>query len=184
MRMDSLNSSKKAGGFAGILLWFTASAPAEQAAPAGENKPEPGIKDNSFFIEEAYNQEAGVVQHILAGSWLRSVQWGERADSYDLAFTQEWPFPFFPRHQFSYTIPFQWLRGDVPHAEGLSDVLLNYRYQVLEEDEGMPAFAPRFSLVLPSGSEDRGLGRGEVMLASRSPCRGEEIEKRKKFFLL
>ena len=24
-----------------------------------------GIQDNSFFIEEAYNQEPGVVQHIL-----------------------------------------------------------------------------------------------------------------------
>jgi hypothetical protein len=27
-----------------------------------------GIQDNSFFIEEAYNQEPGVVQHICAST--------------------------------------------------------------------------------------------------------------------
>src|SRR4029077_18062520 len=58
----------------------------------------PGIQDNSFLIEEAYNQEAGVVQHI--SSFARFF------DSTDLAypFTQEWPAPRNPRHQFSYTL--------------------------------------------------------------------------------
>ena len=31
----------------------------------GAERPIDGISDNSFLIEEAYNQEEGVVQHIL-----------------------------------------------------------------------------------------------------------------------
>ena len=37
------------------------------AAQEDDPRPAKGIQDNSFFIEEAYNQEAGVVQHILNG---------------------------------------------------------------------------------------------------------------------
>ena len=33
-------------------------------APASPSLP-PAIEDNSFFIEEAYNQERGVVQHVF-----------------------------------------------------------------------------------------------------------------------
>ncbi len=61
------------------LLWFAAffclsvapaiAAPAPvDSLPATEEEPKrtaENIQDNSFFIEEAYNQEAGVVQHIL-----------------------------------------------------------------------------------------------------------------------
>src|SRR6185312_16420034 len=52
------------------------------------------IQDNSFLIEEAYNQESGVVQHISTF---------ERADGGDWAysFTQEWPLGGI-RHQLSY----------------------------------------------------------------------------------
>ena len=39
--------------------------------------PRRAIQDNSFFIEEAYNQEAGVVQHIFATSWLVDQRSGE-----------------------------------------------------------------------------------------------------------
>ena len=37
---------------------------------------------------------------------------------------------------------------------GIGDILLNYRYQALEEGEVKPAFAPRFSLILPTGNRD------------------------------
>ena len=36
-------------------------------ARAAEERPIDVIEDNSFLIEEAYNQEAGVVQHIFNG---------------------------------------------------------------------------------------------------------------------
>ncbi|MGH7607758.1 MAG: transporter, partial [Gemmatimonadales bacterium] len=102
----------------------------------------PPIADNSFLIEEAYNQEPRVVQHIntlmrLHGAWSYS-------------FTQEWPAGT-QRHQLSYTVPL---------AAGLGDVAINYRYQ-LAGGEAV-AFAPRVSVVLPTGDAARGRGTGGV----------------------
>lgn len=44
------------------------------------------IQDNSFLIEEAYNQERGVVQHIQTFQIMKD-------DSWIYTFTQEWPVP-------------------------------------------------------------------------------------------
>lgn len=107
------------------------------------------ISDNSFLIEEAYNQEAGVVQHISNyrrdrdGGWLAT-------------FTQEWPLGG-PRDQFSYTLPLQSAGGS---SASLGDIALNYRRQVLGHDDEPIWFAPRLSLVLPSGSAQKGTGAG------------------------
>lgn len=108
------------------------------------------IQDNSFLVEEAYNQEAGVVQHILTLS-------SEEDQVWTLGFTQEWPV-FSQMHQFSYTVPYSF-RGN---ADGVEDVLLNYRWQVLTETDSRPAFAPRFSLILPTGDAERGFGDDTV----------------------
>jgi hypothetical protein len=59
---------------------------------------EPGIQDNSFLVEEAYNQNFGVVQHI--SSFTRF--WNSKDWNY--SFTQEWPIPGDERHQLSYTL--------------------------------------------------------------------------------
>ena len=59
-----------------------------------------GIEDNSFLIEEAYNQEKGVVQHIFNAYY--SADSGTRG--WTFVFTQEWPV-FFQNHQFSFTLP-------------------------------------------------------------------------------
>jgi hypothetical protein len=61
-----------------------------------------GIQDNSFFIEEAYNQKPGVVQHIFN---LPSFFAGH-AHEIMPSLTQEWPV-FSQTHQFSYTIPYR-----------------------------------------------------------------------------
>jgi hypothetical protein len=111
------------------------------------------LQDNSFLIEEAYNQEAGVVQHILA------TRWDRRSRDWQATFTQEWPAPD-QTHQLSFTVPYTWLgRGG---DSGPGDVLLNYRYQLLREEGGRPALAPRVSLVLPTGSVRDGLGDGSL----------------------
>ena len=60
-----------------------------------------GIQDNSFLVEEAYNQEPGVVQHIFNLPILFA---GHEKDI-SPSFTQEWPI-FSQTHQFSYTIPY------------------------------------------------------------------------------
>jgi hypothetical protein len=131
----------------------------------GNGREREHIKDNSFFIEEAYNQEPGVVQHIFngVGFW----DWDNgRTREFAYLFTMELPLGS-EMHQFSFTLPFVTFfaepDGGLPEEQGgWSDVALNYRYQLLKEDEGTPAIAPRISVILPTGDEGRGLGTGEV----------------------
>lgn len=115
------------------------------------------IQDNSFLVEEAYNQEPGVVQHIFTAQFELDAQTGTDDRAWLLAFTQEWPI-FSQRHQFSYTLAYGVLDQAGTTEQGIGDVMLNYRFQALFESETLPAFAPRFSLVLPTGDAAKGLG--------------------------
>jgi hypothetical protein len=112
-----------------------------------------GIQDNSFFVEEAYNQEPGVVQHILTVP----VFFTDGAKEITPSFTQEWPI-FSQTHQFSYTLPYSFTDDE----NGLADFRLNYRLQALLESERTPAFAPRFSLITPSGDADKDFGHDSL----------------------
>ena len=133
----------------GIAAVFSVSAPpaaAQPAPPAGGQSPPFGILDNAFLVEEAFNQEAGVFQNIFGLHIGPNGEW-------ESAFTQEWPLGGW-RHQMSYTVPVASLGA----GSGLGDLQLHYRLQVMPETARRPAFAPRFSLILPSGSEDKDLG--------------------------
>ena len=135
-----------------LLLVFSPAALAQ--SPAASEKPDgpPPIQDNSFLMEEAYNQEEGVVQHINTFQRLRGGDW-------IATFTQEYPVPG-QAHQLSYTIPYQRPTGETgPHA-GLGDVALNYRYQLAGSGESKFACAPRVTLLLATGDEKKGLGSG------------------------
>ncbi len=52
---------------------------------------ESGIKDNSFFIEEAYNQGSGEVQHLFTTeiNWMKVDEETEQETGF--SFSQEWP---------------------------------------------------------------------------------------------
>jgi len=116
-----------------------------------------GIMDNSFLVEEAYNQEPGVVQHIFNNYLGYDLMGGAEDRANVFAFTQEWPV-FSQRHQFSYTVPYSWLDDGERAIHGIGDVLLNYRFQAWLNPDTLSAFAPRASLVLPTGNANRGLG--------------------------
>jgi hypothetical protein len=120
--------------------------------PSGRPAVAQGIADNSFLVEEAYNQEPGVVQHI--SGWQRAL----RTAAWAFTFTQEWPLGT-QTHQLSYTIPVQ--RTERPSHTGLGDAALNYRYQLRSAAERV-AIAPRLSMLLPTGNSARGLGTGHV----------------------
>lgn len=125
-----------------------------------EEKFSPAIEDNSFLIEEAYNQEFRVVQHISTLMYNH-----QDPASYYYAFTQEWPLGG-QRHQLSYTIPITFInKGSV---SGLGDMMINYRYQLLGHDD-WAAVAPRLSLILPTGSSEKGLGTGGYGLQANLP---------------
>lgn len=117
------------------------------------------IADNSFLIEEAYNQEGGVVQHIA--TFARP----QGGSSWALGFTQEWPFRGM-RHQLSYTVP---VLHDDGAGTGPGDVLLNYRYQLAGDGVAPLHVAPRLSVILPTGSEDAGRGSGSLGLQTNLP---------------
>ena len=81
---------------------------------AGSAAPAPGqdgpIQDNSFLIEEAYNQGPGIVQRI--STFLNA---GE-GEGWAFGFTQEWPAPN-QRHQLSYTV----IAAEVGDERGFGD---------------------------------------------------------------
>lgn len=134
--------------------------PQSARAKASNPKPKP-IQDNSFLIEEAYNQEEGVVQHINAFSRQRNGDWV-------YTFTQEWPV-FSQKHQLSFTIPVQGVSGPAGRRDGIGDVAINYRYQLVGNGDTRVAASPRFSLLLPTGDEKRGLGAGGLGMQVNLP---------------
>ncbi len=105
------------------------------------------IQDNSFLLEEAYNQEDGVIQHISAFQYMK------KSKDWQYTFVQEWPVPT-QAHQLSYTIPVTYLHDN--DTNGIGDIMLNYRYQAVLKDK--IALSPRLSLILPTGNYQKGLG--------------------------
>jgi DtxR family Mn-dependent transcriptional regulator len=137
-----------------ILLSMTAQA---QTAPVAKPGAEPfAITDNSFLVEEAFNQEAGIFQNIAVAGFVNG--------NWAFNFTQEWPV-MSQAHQFSYTVS----ALDNGDSAGIGDTFLHYRYQALTEGPGRPAFSPRLSLVLPSGEALRLRGSGSAGLQVNLP---------------
>ena len=116
------------------------------------------IQDNSFLLEEAYNQEAGVVQHISAFQRSSNGGWG-------YSFTQEWPLGGI-LHQLSYTVPLEHADG---LGTGLGDLAINYRYQLAGSPEARTVMAPRLTILLPTGREERDRGSGGIGIQGNLP---------------
>ncbi len=135
-----------------MLMIVSASVLAQTPPPSEPFR----ITDNSFLVEEAFNQERGVVQNIFGATRI--------AGSWNAAFTQEWPVPA-ETHQLSYTLV---LLSGGSYA-GFGDMLVNYRYQLMTEGPGKPACTPRVSVILPTGNNDKDLGNGSVGLQLNAP---------------
>ena len=120
------------------------------------------IEDNSFLVEEAYNQGPGIVQHISAFARAEGGDW-------EYSFTQEWPF-LSQRNQLSYTLPLARLSDGLGGSRTrLGDVSLNYRRQLLGVDGGNVALSPRLSILLPTGDEKTGHGAGGLGIQTNLP---------------
>jgi hypothetical protein len=155
--------------FTTIIAWVAISCLADAGhalstallAAEEPRRPIDGIMDNSFLIEEAYNQDPGIVQHIFNAVYSIDDLSQPRQRRTDLSFTQEWP-AYGQAHQLSYTVPYAVVREAGHWTDGIGDVLLNYRYQVFLNEKTLTAFAPRFSFVLPTGDEQKGFGSGTL----------------------
>jgi hypothetical protein len=111
------------------------------AAAAAQGEP---IQDNSFLLHEAYNQPAGVVQHVLTAE--------RHANGETLfVFGQEWPLAGV-RHQVAFAVPFFCPCGEPGRDLGIGDVELGYRYQVVGVGGGRVHVAPELAFSLPTGS--------------------------------
>ena len=142
---------------AGFCLTASLHAQPGTSRPA----PPPPLVDNSFLLEEAYNQEPRVVQHIVTFAH------AARGRGWELAFEQEWPVSSM-RHQLSFGIGLAHTRSRI----GLraSDLEMNYRYQLLGmAEDARVLLAPRLSLVLPTGTVREGTGRGGTGFSAGMP---------------
>jgi hypothetical protein len=141
-----------------ISAFSLAGASHLSAQSASNSRPEP-IKDNSFLIEEAYNQEAGVVQHISTFNRLTT------GGTWAYTFGQEWPVRSM-RHQLSFSVPFM---NAGAGTRGVGDAALNYRYQLAGMNGGRLAIAPRVSVILATGNSALGTGAGGASFQANLP---------------
>ncbi len=130
---------------------------------AAEESTARAVQDNSFLIEEAYNQEIGVLQHILNVP----VSFAGHQKNIAPNVTEEWPV-FSELHQFSYTVPYTFAQDD-GWDSGFGDIRLNYRFQLWKEGDRTPAFAPRFTLVIPTDGGGEKFGHQEVGYETNLP---------------
>ncbi|HXG51411.1 MAG TPA: transporter [candidate division Zixibacteria bacterium] len=140
-----------------ILIFWVGVLLSGPAASAAEPRPIDGFSDHSFLIEEAYNQERGEVQHILKALYSKD----SRRPGWSFAVEQEW-WLFNEDHQLSFSIPFFRLRDEGKRQRGVGDIAVAYRYQLAEETASVPAVAPKFGLIFPTGNRNEGTGDGVV----------------------
>lgn len=143
---------KTTGLLAGLIMCALTSVGA-QGVDSTRTASDPVIQDNSFLVEEAYNQDAGVVQHITTFQVQRGTS------NFDASFTQEWPVGSI-KHQLSYGIPFSRMNSQ----SGIGDVAINYRYQLLGDGDAQLAISPRLSVTVPTGDWKKSRGNGAVGL--------------------
>jgi len=118
---------------------------------------QPSIEDNSMFIEEAFNQEAGVIQHI--NNFVFS------GGNFAYNYTQEIPLADV-KHQFSFGVSYASFKKPMEAQQnrnfltnGLGDIFLNYR-PLLWGKNDWALVIPRFTVIVPTGNARYGLGSG------------------------
>lgn len=107
------------------------------------------VEDNSFLVEEAYNQDPGVVQFINV------YQKSSKTKDWSYVFINELPL-MSRTHQFSYEIPYSYLEST--DKTGMGDVKLNYRHEIFGNDTFTTT--GRLSYATTTGKFEEGLGAG------------------------
>ena len=127
-----------------------------------QKQEERGIQDNSFLVEEAYNQEDGVIQHISMFQRLAT------SEDWVYTFTDEWPLRTL-KHQLSVTLSASHAGAYAGSGAGWGDTAINYRYQLIGSGETRVAMAPRVSVLAPSGDHRVGRGLGGYAMQTNIP---------------
>lgn len=109
------------------------------------------IADNSFLVEEAYNQEPGVVQFINVYTK------PDEGSDWTYTFINEIPMGS-EKHQFSYEIPYSNL--DASDEQGVEDIKFNYRQEFVRTDTLVTT--GRVSLQAGTGDYKKGFGKSAM----------------------
>ena len=107
------------------------------------------IEDNSFLVEESYNQEEGVVQFIQV------YQKEAKTENWNYTFINEYPF-FSQTHQLSFEVPIAHLESN--NKSQIEDLKLNYRNELFRNETVVTTL--RLSTTLPTGDYEKGFGVG------------------------
>ncbi len=114
---------------------------------------QPNIEDNSMYIEEAFNQERAIIQHIS--------NLIVDKDGLQYVFTQEIPMPN-EKNQLSIGIVYNALKtkptGSQSHG-GFGDLYINYRPMLMNKTD-WALVIPRFTVIAPTGNAKYGFGSG------------------------
>jgi hypothetical protein len=116
---------------------------------------QPVIEDNSMLIEEAFNQEAGVIQHIS----------NLIVDKGSLMYTYTPEIPLSgDKHQISFTVGYSSIKKQSvtetnSRAQGFGDILVSYRPLLCGKND-WALVIPRFTLIIPTGDPRTGSGDG------------------------
>ncbi len=118
---------------------------------------QPAFEDNSFLMEEAINQDKGVMQYI-SDFYFDNIRGG----NFLYSFNQEIPITHL-KHQLNYTIFYHVLEATPTSDQnsGFGDINVGYRYMVFgKKDWAM--VVPGITLILPTGKSIKGQGIGGV----------------------
>ncbi len=147
-----------------ILFSFTTRVALGQFAPISEIPKkgsylyygQPAFEDNSFLIEEAINQEKGILQHI-SNFYYDNL----RSGNFVYSFTQEIPITHL-RHQLNYTLYYHVFNPKINGSTGgFGDVSIGYHYMLSGKKEKLMV-VPGFTLILPTGNAKAGSGAGGI----------------------
>lgn len=120
---------------------------------------QPYLEDNSMLIDEAFNQEAGIIQHIS------NMVASDKMLNY--SYTQEIPLVSH-KHQLSFTFSYAWLKKPVQairsagipvSTSGFGDILLSY-HPLIAGKHSWALVVPRITIIFPTGNVPSGFGNG------------------------
>jgi hypothetical protein len=112
---------------------------------------QPAFEDNSFLLNEAINQEKGIMQYI-SEFYFDNLKGG----NFLYSFTHEIPLGG-EKHQLSYTLFYYLQNASANRGGGFGDVNLNYSFRAT----GKKAWAmvvPSITLIIPTGKNGYGSG--------------------------
>lgn len=109
------------------------------------------LEDNSFLVEEAYNQEPGIIQFIQV------LQKSTKTKNWNYVFINEIPVVN-QEYQFSYELPY--IYDEAVDKSQLSDIKINLRKEFLRAEQIVTT--GRVSLILPTGKNEENSGKGAL----------------------